>query len=554
MSKGVRLEFTNDKVIAHEEGDSKVLKEGIHYIRWGDATWISLPAFCYALSPENNDSLVVSSSSPPFFIKSGIVYSDARYHLPPGQGRNLTKTGDHYHLPPGKGFLVFQVYDEGKFSTSCSRDQDERDLLEALGKIYKTKKITTPLERAYAIVEALGTLKDGGDRLRYKWMTRLNWSKRNPVASPYGEDERRTALVLHATEAQSLLAKRSPARPFPVFRELLTLARSRKTGTTEGWGDWFVHCPPSPSFYTVKVEYLPPPKHQAVVEFTSQAFKGGYVTLRLVEFGGTITNKMMRVKNAAEGQRWTIELTEPPPTGRGGRDKSNVELRKTQWQGATTLEQRIALLGYITHRKFWEPSPIRYILVDPDHRNLLVCQDLEAPKGWSLEILDDIRYVQDNTVVTLPIAMQLAYVRSLYPKRDEKVDAVLHLLFTSAKTRIELRCELFRLLSGGTWLGGREAWEIYCKAFKPVEAEMAVTCIESCLTSDEKTVGKLELLEEFVLLSMNEPYDFIRPALIKAIDAVTLPPSKKARVEEEEDDFDLSDLKHWADVERNFYP
>jgi hypothetical protein len=542
VAQGMKLEFTLEGdvyIISDAESTRKRLQHGKHYLRYGDEIWISYyPTFCYALSPSQADAdLVAVSTSPPFFIRdtSSLLFQK-------GQA--------HYHLPPGKGFPSFLICDG--FSVSSTRDSDERELFESLSKLYRERTMKTASQRAYALVEALSTLKDGGDRLRTKWLKHVNWNKKGTGdPNPYGEDERRAALILHAIEIQAVMAKRPVHRGFPVDRELLTLARDRKTGTTEGWGMWFSKTTPKRSMYTVRLEYSP--KHQALVEFYAPGFKGGFVSVRIIELKGTVTNKMMMIKNPEQVQHWVIELTEPAPMGRGGREKSSVEAKKTQWQGATTLEKRVSLLGYMAHRKFWEQCPIRYIMIDPEQRNLLACETLEAPKEWSLEILDDVRIVQDNKRIPIPLEMQLAYVKNIFKKRDENIDAVLHVLFTGTKARIELRCEMFRLYSGGTWLGGRETWNLYQKHFRPVEPEMASVFIECALTGEETHAGKLDLLEEMVLLSMDEPYDQIRPALVKAIDAMIGQEVKRTRKEEEEDEGEaLEKLKRWADVERQF--
>jgi len=568
------LVFCKDGERAYIKQDDlkKRLQEGVHYQRYGDL-WVSIPGtFKYKIDrvicEEGNPSTLltpITKSSP------DATLSHISPRAPPGSGRGSTPSAAHqlpivlsrsppffiwglkpgvahYNLPVGPDF-----YPCDTFSVSKYKGRGEEEFLAELGKIYRTDPVPpkTRYEKSYALVRAMYALPDRGDRIRYRWI--LDWKANRTVESDYcGTVHRKIALILHAIGAHEVIEARRPER-IPRMFEVLTIVRSTMKA---GWGTWFIQSDPEPTKYTLKVSY-DEKRHQIAVDFHSPTYKGGFVTVRVTEFGGTITDFIMTVQNPKAKQRWIIGMAEAKGEGRGGRDPSSTEHKNKAWDTARTNDEFLELLAQVISRKFWTCHRVRYVQVDPDNKNLLLCTSLDVPLPWCYEILDVARYAPDK----IPVASQIYAIRCMASRGsdDSRIYAYLQTITVVTTFKLEVRMEAMKHLVGTGWLLAKQYWIYYKQTLRP-EPEMAQIVVSHGLTGPDDNLSKLELLIEMVCLSGTYPfYETMRNALLKAIDAITWEknPKKWKGVKEEvdnlgymEEDWYQYELKRWARIER----
>jgi hypothetical protein len=458
-------------------------------------------------------------------------------------------------LPCGPLFYV-----TSECTVTTSQKTDEQNLLEHLGRLIKKFKFKELLDnhlyRGYMLLHAMSFLNASArERLRLRWL--FDWKNRacnTSYARYYTTEDKQTALILHALQAKNDIDQ--CAGRFPTLLEILCMARKREL---TGWGDWFVSCQPEPAKYTCTLRYHAT-KHQVEMEFAAPKYRGRRVHVRITEMNGSVTDRVMLTDNTGGTQKWVLELVEPPPLGRGGRKPMHEQDSLQNWKKIGSEDTSMAMMRVFAWRRFWGVTPVRYVEIDPDNLNMLVCTEMECPIEWCYEILDKARFSVDK----MNISGQIYAVRCLLANMNTRHRAYLRIIITDLNFRIELRTFTFRSLCSD-WVSATRYWDEYCQICEAVEPEMALAYVESGLTNAEnRLLEKLKQVMKMIYMARQPPYDVVLTrAIVRAIDAMSsiteygrnVEPEMANGVEfecelETDNEQMLRELKQWARMNR----
>lgn len=525
-------------VDGHVYVNNEMLILGQHYERYG-SMYISIPeTIKIPLKP----GVGVCNDPYPFFI----LGVNAKY-----------MKDEMLVLPCGPLFYVTK-----ELIVTTSQKTDEQNLLEHLGRLIQKLKfkemLANSLYRGYLILHAMSLLNPSTrERLRFRWL--LDW-KNNSHGSSYCRyytmEDRQNALILHAIQAQSDINQCTGR--FPTLLEILCMRRKREL---TGWGNWFVTCQPEPAKYKCSFKYHAT-KHQVEMEFSAPKYQGRRVHIRITEMNGSVTDRIMLTDDTTDVQKWVLELVEPHPLGRGGRKPLHEQDSLKNWKKIGSEETSIAMMKVYAWRRFWGILPVRYIEVDPDNLNMLICTEMDCPIEWCYEILDKARFTVDK----VNLSCQIYAVRRLLANQNTRHKAFLRIIITDLNFRIELRTFTFRSMCSD-WATAVRYWEEYSQVSETVEPLMALAYVESGLTNTENDVGeKLKQVMKMIYIARSPPYDVVlTKPLIHAIDAMSSITVHGRDVEpqlingmefecelETDNEQMLCELKKWARVKRSY--
>jgi hypothetical protein len=260
-------------------------------------------------------------------------------------------------------------------------------------------------------------LKTSDSNRVFRWMLDLAKITREKSKFQGKDPSYHAAVLIRALRIEDMLAS---SKKSDIFMHILTELCSRTH--EHGWGPyWFHRVIPLPRYYNAKFRYVDDKTQQiqyVKITFICPSYSGRSVRVWVNELttGDLVQSAFTVVKKVSQ---YSIPLSAKKLAGRGGRGCTQPENRSVVWKQAdeqTDLAAKLEL--YTVHsldevmRKFWRFNDCLWALLDPNMEAMLIPNEIDCPREWWLEMLDEVRFGENGD--RIPVHAQLLAVDCLF--------------------------------------------------------------------------------------------------------------------------------------------